>query len=320
MKIHPGFVGIDVSKRHLDIFDGTTGRSFRMPNSAAALTEHLAAWQAADAFVTFEATGHYDLALRHGLEGTGVRFARVNPERARAFARAAGYLAKTDKVDARMLAAMGQSLVLPAAAPGDAVREELAGLHKRRDQLVECRKQERTRAHDAPAAILATIDRHLAYLDGAIREIEAAAAALIARNAALVATQRLLLSVPGIGQITAMTLLALMPELGQRAGGSLAVLAGLAPLADDSGDFRGQRKIRGGRKRVRDALYIAAVAASHSHSRFADFYKALRERHKPPKLAFVAVARKLLITVNAVLRDGTPFSSEHATRPAPAAA
>jgi transposase len=310
MIINPGVVGIDISKHHLDVFDAALGRVERIANQPQAIGAWAVRWAASGAFVLFEATGHYDAALRQTLSRQRVRFARVNPGRARDFARAAGFLAKTDAIDARMLAAMAQCLrPSPEPAPEPA-RERLALLHKRRDQLVGIRQQERTRRRECPLdAIADDLDRHLAFLDAAIATLDADIRALLAQSPALDQAGRLLRSAPGIGPVTAATLLALMPELGARSPKTIAALAGLAPFNADSGKHRGKRCIRAGRKRVRDALYMAAVAASRSHTRFGAFYRALRQAGKPPKLAFIALARKILITLNAMTRENLAFKA-----------
>lgn len=310
MTIHPDVVGIDVSKHHLDVFDAALGRGEHLANTAQAIAALAERWRGCGRTVVFEATGHYDRALRQGLEAAGVAYARVNPTRARDFARAAGFLAKTDAVDARMLAAMGAMLRPDATAPADPSRERLARLHKRRDQLVAMRQQERTRRAEADdLALSQDLDAHLAWLDDAVGRLDKDIAAFVAAQPALDQANRLVRSIPGVGAITAVTLLALVPELGARSPKALAALAGLAPFNHDSGKLRGTRAIRGGRKRVRDALYMAAVSASRSNSRFRENYKRLRDAGKPPKLAFIAIARKLLITANAVLRDQQPFSA-----------
>jgi transposase len=308
MTIHPDVVGIDVSKHHLDVFDAALGRGERLANTAEAIAALAERWAGSGRTVVFEATGHYDRALRQGLEAAGVAYARVNPTKARDFARAAGFLAKTDAVDARMLAALGAALRPDAAAPADPARERLARLHKRRDQVVAMRQQERTRrAETEDHALSEDLDAHLAWLDVAVARLDKDIAAFVAQQPALDQASRLVRSIPGVGAVTAVTLLALVPELGARSPKALAALAGLAPFNHDSGKLRGIRAIRGGRKRVRDALYMAAVSASRSNSRFKDNYKRLRDAGKPPKLAFIAIARKLLITANAVMRDQQPF-------------
>jgi transposase len=308
MIIDPSFVGIDVSKHYLDVFDAATGAPRRLANTAVAVSDLAHDWAQRDAFVLFEATGRYDLDLRNALAIAGVRFARVNPARARDFARAAGFLAKTDVVDAQMLAAMAQCLQPPTTEAGLAARERLAWLNKRRDQLVANRQQERTREPECPdPTSRQSIAAHLAWLDAAIEAIEAQIAAAIAQEPDLEHDRRLLVSVPGVGPVTAATLLALMPELGRRSPKQLAALAGLAPFNNDSGIRRGHRSIRGGRKRVRDALYVAAFIAARHAPRFKAFYKTLTAAGKPRKVAIIAVARKLLTVLNAILRDRQPF-------------
>ncbi|HEX9447061.1 MAG TPA: IS110 family transposase [Dongiaceae bacterium] len=306
MKIHPGFVGIDISQRYLDVFDGGVGAARRLDNLPEAIDLLIAGWNG-DVFVLFEATGHYDKVLRRALSAAGIAFARVNPARARDFARAAGFLAKTDALDAQMLAAMAQCLRPDADGAINPVRERLALLHKRRDQLVACRKQERTRLAGTGADLADSIATHIAWLDDAVRDMDRQIDALIAEQEGLQNARRLMRSVPGIGPVNATTLLALMPELGFRSPKAIAALAGLAPLNTDSGQSRGARQIHGGRRRVREALYMAAVAVTRTRSRFARVYRAMREAGKPAKLALIAVARKLLVTLNAVIRDQQPF-------------
>lgn len=309
MIINPGTIGIDIAKDHLDLFDEAAGRGERIANDLAAITAKTASWAEAGAFVLFEATGPYDRALRQALADAGIRFTRVNPAQARAFARATGVLAKTDQIDARVLAAMAKALHPTADPPPDPSRERLAALHKRRDQLVAVRKAERTRRR-APLEddIAHSIADHLDYLDGKIAELESAIADHIKNSPTLAGQAKLIRSLPGIGPLHAATILALAPELGARSGKQIAALAGLAPINRDSGRFRGKRAIAGGRKRLRDALYLAAVTASRSKTRFAAFYRALRDAGKPPKLALVALARKLLVTLNAIARDKQPFN------------
>jgi transposase len=312
MTIAPVVIGIDVSKHYLDLFDIARGQAEQWPNSCEAVEALAARFAAADAFVVFEATGCYDRRLRLALAAVGVRFARVNPRRARDFARAAGFLAKTDRLDARMLAAMGQALghQMRGGSQAPADRERLALLHKRRDQLVAMRQQERTRLSECcDAEIAGDIEQHLAWLDTRVYAMEARIRDCIAASRELARAEALLRSVPGIGPVAAASLLACAPELGQRSAKSMAALAGLAPLNADSGLRHGRRRIRAGRKRIRDALYMAALAAVRCSTRFGDFHRRLSAAGKPPKLALIAVARKLLVTANAVLRDQVAFQA-----------
>jgi transposase len=308
MIINPGVMGIDISKEALDVFDSSVGRPERMANAIVKIEELASRCAAGGIFVLFEATGRYDALLRQVLTGAGVSFARVNPAQARDFARAAGFLAKTDAVDARMLAAMAQCLRPAAQVPVSAGRERLALLHKRRDQLVATRQQERARRSEcADSEIAADLDRHLEWLSTEIKAIDRRIRDLLAAEARLAQLQTLLRSAPGVGPVAATTLIALLPELGQRSAKTIAALAGLAPLNRDSGQHRGRRSIRGGRKRVRDALYMAALAAVRSQSQFQTTYGKLRKAGKPAKLALVAIARKLLVTLNAMVRDQRAF-------------
>ena len=305
MDIHPAVVGIDVSKDRLDIFDGKAWSCANTPQAIAPLARR---WAQAGALAVLEATGQYDRALRQGLEEAGCAYARVNPGQARDFARATGRLAKTDRLDAAMLAAMGRALPLRRAEPLSPPRERLGALHRRRDQLVAQRQQERTRLKgEADALIRCDLQAHLDWLDEAVAAMDRRIAEQITAEPALARDARLIRSIPGFGPVVTAGLLALVPELGQRSPKAIAALAGLAPVNHDSGQRRGQRTIAGGRKRVRDALYMAAVAASRSHSRFRDAYQRLRQAGKPAKLAFIAIARKLLVTANAVLRDQAAF-------------
>jgi transposase len=308
MNIHPGVMGIDISKQMLDVFDAAAGGSRRIANNDEAIAALVQRCIDGGIFVLFEATGSYDRLLRQALRAANVPFARVNPARARDFARAAGFLAKTDAVDARMLAAMAQCLRPDPQAAAPAERERLVRLHKRRDQMVAARQQERTRRSECSDPEIAShLDRHLAWLDAEIKAIERTIRQLLAAQSELADLQRLLRTAPGIGPVTAVTLMALLPELGSRSAKTIAALAGLAPFNRDSGRLRGQRAIRGGRKRVRDALYMAALTASRSHSRFRAEYRRFRSAGKPAKLVLIAIARKLLVTLNAMVRDQKAF-------------
>lgn len=304
MTIHPGHVGIDVSKSTLDVFETLSGRSFKLKNASAALGEHVEAWQRAGVFVLFEATGDYDRVLRQALSAAGVEFTRVNPGRARDFAKATGRLAKTDKIDAEVLADMARSLRFEPTVPISADRERLGRLTARRDQLVAMRQQEQTRRSECwDDASFGSLDGHLAFLDEDIERHDRQIKELISGSKELVGQSRLLMSVPGIGVVTAAVLMALMPELGVRPPKKLAALVGLAPFNRDSGKVRGQRSIQGGRARIRKALYMAAISATHSRGRLGEKYKALIAAGKKPKVALIALARKILTIANAVVRD-----------------
>jgi transposase len=231
------------------------------------------------------------------------------PLRARDFARSIGQMAKTDRLDARMLARMGRVLTLVAQPATDAGRERLTELGRRRDQLVALRAREANYAESAGPHTLPDIERHVGWLTREIDSLEHRIAELIKADAELARTNELLRSAPGVGPVTATMLMALLPELGQRNDKAIGALAGLAPLNRDSGTLRGTRHIGPGRKRVRQALYMAALNAIRCSTRLKTAYAALRARGKPAKLAIVAIARKLLVILNAMLRDRKPFAS-----------
>ena len=263
----------------------------------------MARWRC-DALVVFEATGIYDLELREALRQAGIRFARINPARARDFARASGQLAKTDPIDARMLAAFARAMRPATEQVISPARNTLARLAKRRDQLVHMRAQEKNRRSEAEdRAMVERIARLIEILDREIAEIEVDIGALINAEPELADDAQLMRSMPGVGPVACMQLIAQMPELGRIGPKQAAALAGLAPFNVDSGAYRGKRKIGGGRKRVRDALYMAALNAVRRADHFKTFYARLRNAGKPAKLALIAVARKLLTVLNAMMRD-----------------
>jgi len=307
------YVGIDVSKQYLDIFDEVLGVPERIANATQAITQLVARWRC-ETLVVFEATGVYDLELREALRQAGIRFARINPARARDFARASGRLAKTDPIDARMLAAFARAMQPVTEQLADPARNTLAKLAKRRDQLVLMRAQEKTRRSEAEDhAMAGRISRLIEVLDSEIAEIEADISALIKAEPEISDDAQLMRSLPGVGPVACMQLIAQMPELGKVGPKQVAALAGLAPFNVDSGAFRGKRKIAGGRKRVRDALYMAALNAVRRASPFKTFYSRLRQAGKPAKLALIAVARKLLTVLNAMMRDRKSYLQTNPT-------
>jgi transposase len=306
--IHPVFIGCDVAKAHLDLFDNQTQKHVRISNTSGAIATWLATLAERDVTVILEATGSYDRLLCAALEEAHRPYCRVNPARARDFAKALGLLAKTDAIDARLLALMGQTLSPPVSVPPDPSRRQLYDLHSRRDQLVAMRQQERTRRKGADPAQHASIESHLVWLDAEIIRIEQACREHVRADRVMREQNARLLSIPGIGTVTAFTLLAHMPELGGSSPKALAALAGLAPFNADSGTKRGQRHIRGGRKRVRDALYMAAFVAHRLNTPFARMAQIMAAKGKPFKVMIIAIARKILVTANALIRDKTMFN------------
>jgi transposase len=309
MTIAPSKIGIDIAKGWLDIYDATTRQAQRIANAPADITLFLSVLPPQSS-VTFEATAPYDTALRRCLSQTGITAFRVNPGQARDFAKSRRFLAKSDQIDARVLALMAQDIPLTPEPAFDEERERLAAMHRRRDQLVNARAIERGRSGDAPDEFeRKSLARHIAWLDDEIASLDADIKAVLKRPT-FAPTVALLRSAQGVGEVTAATLIALLPELGQRSAKTIAALAGLAPFNCDSGKFRGQRRIQGGRRRVRQALYMAAITAIRWVPRFTATYLAIKQRSGHAKIGIIAVARKLLVALNSMLKTGQTFRTD----------
>ncbi len=303
------FIGVDVSKDWLDVHHWCQGAQ-RISNGGRELTALARRAAREGAWVIFEATGGYDRALAEALETAGARFSRVNPRQARNFARAIGVIGKTDRVDARLLADMGARLRPSPTEPVAPARRALQAQAARRLQLVEMRKQEATRLKQtANAEACADIRSHIAFLDRRIARFDARIAELVTEDEAFAHAERRLRTAPGIGPVVATTLIAELPELGRLDRRRIAALVGLAPVARDSGKRNPPRAIAGGRPVLRRMLYLAALQASRRHPRFMAFRARLQDQGKPPKVAIIAVARKLLTTLNAMLRSQTDFAT-----------
>lgn len=304
------YIGCDISKAHLDVFDPLTGTFRQLPNTAARIEAFAAGLDPTRDFVVLEATGVHDRLLCHKLGAAGVDFSRRNPVQTRRFAQAGRLLAKTDRVDARMLSDYGRRLTPRPDPKPCAERERIAALSRRRDQLVEARAREHKHRGEAfDAEIIADIHQAIAELTARIDTIAAAIdQALADAGTATAANYRILVSAPGIGHVTALVLIAHMPELGDRSPKTIACLAGLAPLNNDSGKRNGKKAIRGGRSRVRRALYMATLGAIRSSTRFRAFFQAVAARSASKKLALIAVARKLLTILNAMIRDQKSYA------------
>jgi transposase len=303
------FCGVDVSERQLDVHLLPEGAGASFAHTVAGIGR-LVAWLASRErpLVVVEATGGLERALVAALGRAGIAVAVVNPRQIRDFARAAGLLAKTDRLDARVLALFAQRMRPQPRLPGSEADALLVGLVLRRRQLVVLRDAERSRRRRiAEPGLRRSLDDHLAWLTAEIETIEAAMAARLEALAACRERAALLISVPGIGTLTAASLLALLPELGRLDGKAVASLAGVAPFARDSGLMRGRRTIWGGRKPVRAALYMATLVATRHNPTIRAFHERLRAGGKAKKLAITACMRKLLVILNAMLKDRTPW-------------
>ena len=300
-------VGIDVSKPYVDFFvlNSKANRSGRRPRRVReliALAAELATLE--PQLVVLEATGGLETAVWAALEAAGLTVAVVNPKRVRDFARSLGLLAKTDRLDARVLALFGERL-RPAVTrlPSRQLRD-LRELLRHLDALVGLRAQQRTRQWQLQgAAVLASAERVIASLSQEIALLEQQVEQALREQPAACQRATQLRTAPGIGPKTCWALLADLPELGQLSARQAAALAGLAPLARDSGQFRGRRRIAAGRPRVRKALYLAARAAVRCDPHLAAFRARLLAVGKPKQVALIAVARKLLVALNAMIRD-----------------
>jgi transposase len=313
MDTAPTFVGIDVSKAHLDsaIRPGTKTAA-RDPNDLAGITALVSRLeQLAPTLVVVEATGGLELPLVAALQVAKIPVAAINPRQARDFAKASGKLAKTDRIDAGVLAHFAEAIKPEARPSPSAEVQKLDALLSRRQQLLEMRVMESNRLGAcADPTVRAGLERHLAWLEAEVADADRLLAESVKASPAWKEKDELLRSIPGLGPVSSLTLLAALPELGTLDGGKISALVGLAPFADDSGTRRGGRHVRGGRAAVRRILYLAALSAVRHNPALKAFRDRLSARGKKPKVILTAVARKLLVIANAVIRTGLPWSPE----------
>jgi len=302
-------IGIDVSKARLDVYDLGDGRRLAVGNDAAGITG-LAAQLGLGAgkLVVMEASGGYERQPQRLLSEQGLRVAIVNAARVRDFARASGRLAKTDRVDAEVIARYG-AFARPAPTPlVTGARQALAELLAYRRQLIaEITARSQQLGHLVTPTLRQRAAAALDRLRAERREVTQLIGQTIAADRALAAPAALLHSMPGVGPVLVATLLAELPELGSLDRRQIASLVGVAPIAKDSGTKLGRRLIRGGRRDVRPPLYMAALVASRSNPTLRATYVRLVDHGKPPKLALVALMRRMLTTLNAMLRTATPW-------------
>jgi len=302
------FAGIDVSKDALDVHVRPDGTTRRFDNTPAGITA-LVAWldPSAPARVVIEATGGYERAVVAALSLRGLPVCLVNPKRARDFAGALGRRAKTDAIDAGVLAEFADKVRPPARPLAGAEAQELQALVARRNQLIEMRTMESNRLAAAVRPVRRSIEAILRVLEKEIGKADGELAAAVEASPVWKAKDELLQSIPGIGPVTSRTLLADLPELGTLTREQVAALVGVAPVNRDSGRWSGKRFIAGGRAAVRRVLYLGAHAARQGNAVLAAFADRLAKAGKAPKVIRIAVARKLIIIANAVLRDNKPW-------------
>lgn len=302
------FVGLDVAKDHIELAVRPQGSTARVPHDEAGLVQLVSHLRSlTPTLVVLEATGGYETDIVSALTLAGIAVALVNPRQVRAFAKAIGRLAKTDPLDAALLALFAER-VQPEPRPWpDAAHQDLAALVARRRQLVDMLTAERNRVPLARGPVRRDLHDHIQWLERRLRDTDRDLAVLIQQSPCWRAQDNLLQSVPGIGPVTAAVLIADLPELGHLTRRQLAALVGLAPLNRDSGAYHGPRTIWGGRAPVRGALYMATLVATRYNPILRAFYRRLRADGKAHRVAIVAAMRKLLTILNAMIKQQRPW-------------
>jgi len=298
-------IGIDVSKRTLEVHQHGQADSHPFGNDPDALGNLVASLQQVQpALIALEATGGYERRAAAALRQAGWRVAVVNPTRVRRFAAAMGVLAKTDKIDARLIAwyaAVAQPAPNGQLTP---LEEQLAALVERRRQLLVEVVAEKNRLCTSSAHVRSDIEQHIQWIEEHLVRLEDQIRACIAQNPGWQVRAEIIDSVPGVGEVTASTLVAELPELGQLNRQQIAALVGVAPFNQDSGPKRGKRKIAGGRAGIRKALFMATLSATKHNAVIRTFYERLLKNGKLKMVALTACMRKLLVIINAMVRKG----------------
>lgn len=308
------FVGIDVSKSTLDVCIEPDEKTLHVAYDEAGIKQIVDRLkEVSPTLIVIEATGGLEIRIATELASKGLQVAVINPRQARDFAKATGRLAKTDQVDAAMLAAFAKA-IRPQARP---LRDEdtcaLNDMVSRRRQLIDMRVQETLRLGTAASKPLQkNLSKHIAWLDKRIAEIDADLTKRLRNSDVWRIKDDLLRGIPGVGAVTTLTVLAKCPELGTLNRREIAALTGVAPLANDSGKHRGKRFIWGGRADVRAVLYMAAVSAIRCNEPIKAFAERLKKAGKPPKVVIVACMRKLLTIMNSMLKNNEPWSPNFA--------
>jgi transposase len=308
------YVGIDIAKGYLDVAVVPDGEGWRVAHDTAGLTVVVAGGLGlAPGLVVLEATGGWEVLLAGMLATAGVPVAIVNPRQVRDFARALGKLAKTDALDARVLALFAERVQPAPRTLPDEAAQALGALVTRRRQLLQMLTAEKNRLGIAPKALHKSLQRHIDWLKQELAEVDRELADAVRRSPLWRAQENLLKSVPGVGRVLSVTLLADLPELGRLSHKEIAALVGVAPLNRDSGTLRGRRTIWGGRAPVRAVLYMAALVATRHNPVIRALYQRLLAAGKTKKVALVACMRKLLTILNAILKHQTPWHYEEAS-------
>lgn len=301
-------VGVDVAQSFLDVFDSGDRRSQRVAYDSAGLRGLIAQWgEGRPDLVVCEATGGLERRVAAELVAAGIAVAVVNPRQVRHFAKATGRLAKTDRIDAQVIAEFGLAVQPPAHPLKTELTQQLDDQLRRRAQLMEMLIAERNRLARASRSVAKNIRLHVTWLERQIEHVDSDIDTTLKDSPIWQAKQDLLKDFKGIGRMTRASLFAWLPELGTLTRKQIAALAGVAPFACDSGTLRGQRHIWGGRSQVRNVIYMATLVGVRRNPTLRAYYTQLRTRGKAAKVALVACMRKLLVIVNSVFRSGVPY-------------
>ena len=297
------YIGVDVSKDHLDVAVRPTGHQWRVSNTHPQIGKLVRALdEYGPVVVAVEATGGIEVPLMIALAAAGVPAARLNPRQVRDFAKATAALAKTDTIDARVIAHFAEAIKVEPQAVPDQQSRELSALLARRSQLVDMITAEKNRLNTADKVVQGSIRATIRSLERQLGKIDHELAEVIKQSPLWQEKAEILQSVQGVGRVVSMTLLAGLPELGAVDNKAIAALVGVAPFNRDSGSFRGKRMVWGGRAKVRAALYMAALSATRWNPVIRQFYERLLAKGKPKKVALTASMRKLLVILNSMLR------------------
>jgi len=300
--------GIDVSKETLDVCIGSLGSVETRANRSVGIRRLVGKLRRHGVEqVVVEATGGWERGVAEALHQSGIAVSIVNPRQVRDFAKAAGILAKTDRIDARVLARFGEVMKPAVSRASEPSEQAVKDLLARRKQLVDMLTQERNHLQVCPELVKRDVQEHIAQLEKRLKALDAQLAQVVANAPELQARQAQLCQVPGIGPVVSLTLVSHLPELGQISRQEIAALAGVAPFNRDSGKWRGQRGVWGGRAPVRAVLYMAALVAIRWNPQIRIFYQRLRMNGKVAKVALVACMRKLLIILNSMLKSKTSW-------------
>ena len=306
------YVGIDVSKDHLDVAERPKGDVSRIANDDGAINKLVSELKVLKPqLIVMEATGGYEMPLAGALAAGGLPVSVVNPRQVRDFARSTGKLAKTDSIDARVLAHFAEA-IRPTPRPlPDAQAQHLSAVLTRRNQLVGMLTAEKNRLGRAPQPVRRRVQAHIDWLKQELDNVDDDLNIAVKESPMWHAKDQILTSTPGVGKVVSLTLLAELPELGTLNRKEIAHLVGVAPLNRDSGLFKGKRIVWGGRARVRRALYMAALVATRYNPVIKAFYQRLCAAGKAKKVALIACMRKLLLILNSMLKHGTLWGPPH---------